>query len=535
MLDRPDRIIRIALSAFVMLLAVSHVAAQGPAAASPAGCESLMRFQLPGVSLTVTKAQQFPAGTTPSGPDSDKATVKLPAYCRVDGMIDRRTGAGGVTFGIGFAMALPEGWNGRFLFQGGSGLNGSVLPPMGTSAAGTEPGLARGFAVVSTDSGHQGPGPSFLQDQQATLDYSYAAIGRVAEAAKHIIAQYYGKAPSRSYFAGCSEGGREAMLVAQRYATDFDGIVAGAPAMRPNISNIGNGNGWIAATLNEIAPKDQNGLPITANALSEGDKKTVIDGLLRACDTADGLQDGMVFNIQGCRFDPKALVCRGEKADGCLSLKQAETLQKAFGGPKDSKGRQVYPRFPFDTGLVSMERRPTPGLLNGGGDPFAPKFSEIGMDVDSAVEKAMSLPAAAALATLGGTWDLTNLNTFSGHGGKLIFWHGVSDPSFSPLDTVDYYERMTKANGGSDQVRKWSRLFLSPGMGHCRGGPAALDTFDALSAIVRWVEQDAPPDSLTATGPAFPGRSRPLCAYPLHAQYKGAGNPEDAANFECRP
>jgi Tannase and feruloyl esterase len=297
--------------------------------------------------------------------------------------------------------------------------------------------------------------------------------------------------------------------------------------MRTNFANIGDR--WVAATLNEIAPRDQRGLPITADALSESDKKTVIDGLLRACDTADGLQDGMVFNIQGCRFDPKTLVCKGEKADGCLSMSQAAALQKAFAGPKDSKGRQVYPGFPFDTGIVSTQG--IPGLLNGGRDPFMPAFSEIGMDVDSAVEKAMSVPGMA----LAETWSWTNLNTFSGHGGKLIFWHGLSDPSFSPLDTVDYYERMTKANGGSDQVRKWSRLFLSPGMGHCRGGPAALDTFDALSSIVRWVEQDVPPDSLTVTGRAFPGRSRPLCAYPLHAQYKGSGNPEDAANVECRP
>jgi feruloyl esterase len=257
----------------------------------------------------------------------------------------------------------------------------------------------RGFAVVSTDTGHQGQefDTSFLQDQQATIDYAYAAIGRVAEAAKHIIAQYYGKAPIRSYFAGCSEGGREAMLVAQRYATYFDGIVAGAPAMRPNFSNIGGS--WVAATLNEIAPKDQRGLPITARALSEGDKKTVIDGLLRACDTADGLQDGMVFNIQGCRFDPRTLVCKGEKADDCLSMSQAAALQKAFGGPKDSKGRQVYPGFLFDTGIVSTER--LPGLLNGGRDAFTPAVSEIGMDVDSAVEKAMSLPAGLALGGLG--------------------------------------------------------------------------------------------------------------------------------------
>jgi feruloyl esterase len=128
----------------------------------------------------------------------------------------------------------------------------------------------------------------------------------------------------------------------------------------------------------------------------------------------------------------------------------------------------------------------------------------------------------------------TNLNTFSGHGGKLIFYHGASDPWFSALDTVDYYERMSKANGGDDKGRAFSRLYLVPGMGHCAGGPETLDTFDALSAVVRWVEQGAAPDSLTATGRSFPGRSRPLCAYPLHAQYKGQGNTEDAANFECR-
>ena len=147
----------------------------------------------------------------------------------------------------------------------------------------------------------------------------------------------------------------------------------------------------------------------------------------------------------------------------------------------------------------------------------------------------MSTPPSSACQTIRGeplstTARWTNLNTFSGRGGKLLFWHGVSDPWFSALDTVDYYERMTKANGGAEQVRNWSRLFLVPGMGHCGGGPS-LDRFDALEAMVRWVEQGVPPESLTATGAAFPGRSRPLCAYPLHAHYKGQGNPEDASEL----
>jgi feruloyl esterase len=489
-----------------------------------------MQMQVAGVALTVTKAQWFPAGTTPpAGRGESASPTKLPAYCRLDGMIDRRTGTAGVSYGIGFALALPENWNGRFLFQGGGGLNGSVQLPLGASAAGSQPGLVRGFAVASTDTGHQGRGgfdASFMQDQQASLDFAYAAIGRVAEVAKRIIAQHYGKPAERSYFAGCSTGGREAMLMAQRYPTYFDGIVSGAPAMRTNFSGIGDR--WVAVTLNEIAPKDEKGVPITRNALTDSDKKTVIDGLLNTCDATDGLKDGIVFNTS-CRFDPKTLVCKGAKADGCLSVAQAAALEKAFSGPKDSQGRQVYPGFLFDTGIASTQG--IPGLLHGGSNPVGPGFTEIGMNVDRAVETALA-DAAEGLAS---TSRWTNLNTFSGRGGKLIFWHGVSDPWFSSLDTVDYYERLTKANGGPQQVRNWSRLFLSPGMGHCSGGPATLDTFDALTAIVRWVEQGAAPESLTATGRAFPGRSRPLCAYPLHAHYKGQGNPEEAASFECRP
>ncbi len=518
------RILRLA-SAFCFL----GVAAMAQTLAPPDACAALTKLQLPGLALTVTKAEwilSHPAGEGGGG----AVSAALPAYCRLDGVIDRRTGAAGATYGIGFALALPENWNGRFLFQGGGGLNGSVLPPLGASAAGGEPGLARGFAVASTDTGHQGRGAfdaSFMQDQQASIDFAYAAIGRAAEAAKRIIERHYGRPPAHSYFAGCSTGGREAMLMAQRYPLYFDGIISGAPAMRTSFSGIGDR--WVAVTLNEIAPKDAKGLPVTQAALSEGDKKAVIDGLLNECDAADGLKDRMIFNTQGCRFDPKTLVCSGPKVDGCLSAEQASTLQKAFAGPKDSKGRQVYPGFPFDTGIAAT--RGVPGLLQGGRNPVGPAFTEIGMDVDSAVDRALADPAESLTAT--SRW--TNLNTFSGHGGKLIFWHGVSDPWFSALDTLDYYERMTKANGGPEKVRNWSRLFLVPGMGHCGGGPETLDSFDALSAIVNWVEQGVAPESLTATGRAFPGRSRPLCAWPLHAHYKGQGDPENAASFECRP
>jgi pimeloyl-ACP methyl ester carboxylesterase len=512
----------------VVLFAVCGSAlAQSPDPA--AACAAMKQLQVPGVNLEVTKTEWVAAGSTPPGRGAPASTVKLPAYCRIDGMIDKRTGAAGATYGIGFAIALPQNWNGRFLLQGGGGLNGSVQFPLGANAAGTEPGLARGFAVASTDTGHEGRGGfdgSFQQDQQASLDFAYVAIGRFADIAKRIVAQHYGKPIDHSYFAGCSTGGREAMLMAERYPNYFDGVIAGSPAMRTSYSGIGDR--WVAASLNEIAPKNDKGQPITNDALSDSDRKTVIDGLLNQCDALDGVKDRMVFNQKACHFDPKTIVCQGAKTDGCLSAAQAAALEKGFAGPKDSKGRQVYAGFFFDSGIASTQG--IPGLLRGGSSPVGPGFTDIGMDVDAAVDRVRNDPAESLNTTA--RW--TNLNTFSGHNGKLLFYHGNSDPWFSSQDTVDYYERMTKANGGDDKVRAWSRLYLVPGMGHCAGGPETLDSFDALSAMVRWVEQGVAPESLTATGRDFPGRSRPLCAYPLHAHYKGSGNTEDAANFECR-
>jgi Tannase and feruloyl esterase len=516
------------LGAVMSCLVVSTTVAAQTTGRDEATCAALAKLQMPGVGLAITKTEWFPAGAAPpAGRGAPPINAKFPAYCRLDAVLDRRTGADGTSYGIGFALSLPAEWNGRFLFQGGGGLNGSVQAPIGPAASGGIPGLARGFAVVSTDTGHTGGvfDASFMREQQASLDFAYQAIGRVAVLARQIIAQHYTKPPERSYFAGCSTGGREGMLMAQRYPTYFDGIVVGAPAMRTNYSGIGDM--WVAVMLNQVAPKDASGKPVTRQALSESDKKTVIDGFLNACDASDGLKDGMVFNTRACRFDPKTLVCPGPKAEGCLSAPQAAALEKGFAGPKDSKGRQVYSGFLFDTGIAATQG--IPGLLHGGSNPVGPAFTATEMDVDRLAEAAAADPQVALTAT--SSW--TNLNTFSNRGGKLLFYHGVSDPWFSALDTIDYYERMTAANGGASQVTNWSRLFLAPGMGHCNGGEA-LDSFDLLGAVVDWVEKGTAPNAVTATGRAFPGRSRPLCPYPQHAAYKGSGDPQDARNFECR-
>lgn len=507
-----------------LVFAGAIVFAQGPDK-----CRELARFQMPGTRTEITRAEIIAAGPAPSGRDGRPGPL-LPTHCRIDGMIDRRTGTDGKLYGIRFAVALPENWTGQYLQQGGGGLNGTVAQPIGAQAAGEKPALARGFAVATSDTGHQSGGGafdgSFMQDQQAALDFEFVAIGRLTLVAKQIIEAYYGRPPTHSYYVGCSTGGREAMLMTQRYPLYFDGVVAGAPAMRTGYSNLAGRT--VTVALNAVAPKNADGSP--GAALSESDKKAFIAKFLEVCDARDGAADGMVFDVNGCRFRPRDLQCAGAKAEGCLSPEQAAAIEKGFAGPKDSRGRPVYTGFFYDTG-INAQGNVIPGLLNPGPSPVGRPVTATTQDVDAEVAVVESNP----IARVGDSNSWVNLNSFSAHGGKLIFYHGVSDPWFSAEDTIDYYERMTAANGGEAKVRDWSRVFLSPGMGHCGGGTATLDTFDMLSASVNWVEKNQAPESVTATGRAFPGRSRPLCAYPAHAHYKGQGDIEDAANFECRP
>jgi feruloyl esterase len=524
--------------ACLALAAISPAYGQGSNGAGseivPTGkCADLVNLQIAGSGMTITKAEAIPAaapGTTrPSAISPATISVAVPSYCRADGVLDPRVGLDGKSYAIGFAIALPDKWNGLFLFQGGGGLNGSVNPPFGAQAAGETPGLARGFAVVSTDTGHKSAvfDSSFMKDQLASLDFAYVAVGKVAVLAKQIIAQYYGQPAKHSYYAGCSTGGREGMLMSQRYPTYFDGIVSGDPAMRTGYSNIGLT--WARVAFAQIAPKDASGKPAPSQDFSDGDKKLLADAIMNSCDEKDGLKDGMIFNPEACHFDPAVLTCKGAKTDACLTSDQVGALQKAFAGPKDSHGNQVYAAFPYDTGYIVGGAAAFSNFLpSAGPNPLASVLPPADIDIDKLVATVEANENQTLTDT---TW--TNLSSFSAHGGKLIFYHGTSDPVFSPFDTLAYYEKMTAANGGSDQVQSWSRFFFVPGMNHCQGGPATLDSFDALGAVVNWVENGTAPDSIVATGKSFPGRSRPLCAYPKRAQYKGQGDPQDAGNFEC--
>ena len=493
-------------------------------ARQPNACADLTTIGISGVEIT--KAALVPAGNAAPQRGMPGYSGPVPAHCRVDGVINRRIGLDGKEFGIGFAIALPEHWNGDFLIQGGGGANGFIAPPLGAQAAGETPGLARGFAVASTDTGHKmGKGIfdfSFMKDQQAMLDFAYLANAKVAEVARQIIARYYEKPVAYSYFVGCSTGGREGMILTQRYPTAFNGIVSGAPARRTGFSALA-ADRWSAVSYNQIAPKDTAGKPITAQAISDTDRKIFMDALMKRCDGRDGVVDGMIFDPLGCDFDPAVLTCKGAKDDSCLTAQQVAAIKRVFGGPKDSRGFQVYPGYLYDTGIVA--KVPVPGLLAMGPGPIGTPTTAMELDVDKQAESA-SNPLVDPLST--------NLTTFSANGGKLIFYHGDSDPWFSALDTLEYYKAMVDDNGGLDNVTKWSRIYLVPGMGHCGGGAAALDRFDMLGAVVNWVEKGVAPESVTATGKAFPGRSRPLCAWPKYAQYKGDGDTEDAKNYYCK-
>jgi feruloyl esterase len=446
----------------------------------------------------------------------------------LDGIIHRRTGIDGQGFGIGFALALPEksAWNGDFMMQGGGGGNGIVAYPTGSGYAGDKPALSRGFAVASTDTGHQAKTGAFdftfMRDQQAYLDFAFLANAEVAGVAKKIINGYYAKAPAYSYFIGCSTGGREGMILSQRYPKVFNGIVSGDPAMRTGLSNLAIAQ-WFPVAYNQASPKDASGKPEIDKFLTDSDRKVFMDALMKQCDARDGAADGMISDPLGCDFDPATISCRSGQSESCIAPEKTGAIIKAFAGPKNAYGTQVYPGFLYDAGIAA--KGPVGGLLSlGKNGLFGPYTTATELDVDKA-----ALHASDPLVEPAST----NLSTFSGNGGKLIFFHGDSDPWFSPLDTLSYYKSLADTNGGADKVEKWSRIFLVPGMAHCGGGPS-LDHFDMLSAVVDWVEKGTAPDAVVATGKAFPGRSRPLCAYPKHAQYAGSGDTQEARNFQCK-
>jgi feruloyl esterase len=514
---------RITLAALILLTGATAAHAQPPADRCAAFAKE--RFGDDVKITSVAHVRTVGPGTS-MGPNQPPLTSGLPAHCRVEGTINQRIGAGGKSYGIGFAIALPDDWNGRFLLQGGGGLNGSVNPPIGATAAGDRPALTRGFAVISHDSGHKGAvfDASFKIDQRADLDFSEASVRTVALLGKEITARFYGKPISKSYMAGCSTGGRESMLAAQRYPELFDGIVVGAPAMRTGNSNLGIA--YTQILFNRTAPRDKDGKPLVEQIFAPGDRPLILKGLLDQCDGLDGLKDGMIQNVAQCRFQPAKLQCKSGKQADCLSAAQVSAMEAAFAGPKDKAGYPLYAPVPYDIGIVD-DKSPLPGYLpTGKAGVFGPVSRDLEIDLDARINEIRADGGQRLTDT--NVW--TNLNTFLDHGGKILFFHGVSDPWFSAFDTWDYWQRARKANG--EAWDKASRFYMVPGMGHCSGGNA-FDQFDLLGAVVDWVEQGKAPQAVTAARRDPAAGTRPLCPFPGYAHYDG-GDAKLAASFSCR-
>ena len=446
----------------------------------------------------------------------------LPPHCHVAGSFEHRIGVNGVEYAIGFALNLPEDWNGRLLFQGGGGLNGAVREPVGAGAAGAQSALARGFAVVSTDSGHTGAGfdASFMADQQALLNFQFEANAKTTRVARPIVEAYYGSAPHHSYFVGCSTGGREGMIMAQRFPQLFDGVVSGAPAMRTTISNLALR--WISVQYGQA--KDTN----PRDPFTEDEENLIMGALLNQCDALDGHADGLIFNRTSCNFDPRDLACSAASGQACLADDKAEALARAMAGPVTAGGTPVYVSFPYDSGIDDTAG--LPGLLIAGGNPpIGPHGADMnGQDVD-----AEFLAAIQSNEAIGSTAYQYNVSSFIDRDGKHIFYHGEADPWFSANETVRYFEALGEFNDFVASVEDYARLYLVPGMAHCAGGEQTADSFDLLTPIVQWVESGEAPGAVVATGRSMPGQSRPLCPFPSYAHFEG-GDAADARSYACR-
>lgn len=524
-----------------------------PAAASPASCQELKGKILDG---QITKAQWVKAGDTLDGAQKGAAltgaaqtTATFPAHCLVEAALHPRVGAGGKPYAIRIQMRLPDGWNRRALYQGGGGMDGIVSPAIGAMpihGSTAAPALARGYAVIATDSGHQGKNNNdadFGADQQARLDYAFTAIGTVSDAGAALIKAYYHRTAEKRYFMGCSNGGREALMAAQRFPNDFDGVLACNPGF--HLSRASIAQAWDVAAFNRAAPKDADGNPILAEALTPADMTLLQKAILDACDDKDGLKDGSIDAMSQCHFDPVVLKCPKEKTTSCLSDAQIVALKAVFDGAHDSKGNAIYSTWPYDSGVASdpwrmwklgTSKNGQPNALNATlgvnsmrnyfVTPPDPKLDTAAINFDTIVDQ------TAQTAVINDATS-TMLSSFQAHGGKLLVIHGNSDPVFSANDLRAYWLKLTSDNGGDAALRQWARLFIVPGMTHCGGGPA-LDNFDPLSALEMWVEKGTAPARIIAEGASFPGRKRPLCPFPEEAHYRGTGDTNAPNNFECR-
>lgn len=521
-----------------------------PSAPTPgqlqANCPTLMGTGVSGG--TVGTAEFVPATAPPVTANS------FPDHCLVRGAMNSRTGIDGRPYALQFELRLPLTWNSRFYYQGGSGVDGTLFTARGSYPAGgnTRNALLDGYAVVTTDSGHLSvagvPNGAFLfgADPQARLEYGNLQIPQVSGAAKTVISKYYGSAPVKSYFAGCSNGGRQAMIAAQQYPNEFDGIIAAAPGFRLAQASI---QALYQAQISAaVAPLDVNGRPVISQTLTADEQATVRSRILAHCDALDGVADGMVSKMSACSPDPSTWACATGETTNCLSAEKASYVAKLFAGAKTSSGGPIYAPWPFDPGMSLQSGNPFYTIFAGEAShiytsPPTITTDLLGYGLAASIdgEFAKLFATSGVYATPGVAFtngDSPNMDAFRARGGKLIVFNGAADLAFSIKDVETYYKQV-QSRYGAAATADFARAFFVPGMGHCSGGAFGTDQFDSFGALVNWVENGTAPDVMISTaraaaGVAWPGRTRPLCAYPREAIYKGSGNIEDAANFSCQ-
>ncbi|MCP1660867.1 tannase/feruloyl esterase family alpha/beta hydrolase [Neisseria perflava] len=533
-----NRKLILALSAAFAATACSHAEPPQNAADSAAAkqCTALKNAQI--ADTRITKAEWSADGNV----DADKmssltggATTasKAGAHCIVEGEIGARTGVDGQHYGTKFQMRLPAQWNNKFLFQGGGGVDGFVAPALGSipvRSSTATPALERGYAVVSMDGGHPNPTPNFGTDPQARLDFAYQSTGKVTAVAKQLIQKMYQAAPQHSYFMGCSNGGREAMIAAQRYPNEFDGVIAANPGFR--LSRAAIAEVWDTHHLLKAAPKNSDGHKILANAFTQADLDKVSQAVLNRCDAKDGLKDGIINAWESCDFQPEM---------AGLSKTKTAALKAVFDGAKNSKGEPIYSGWFYDSGInadgwrkwkLGTSQTAEPDARNitlGAGSlkwyfmsPPVPDFdlSKFNFDTDT--------PKTYATGKINDA-TATDMSAFKANGGKFIIVTGISDPVFSAKDQRDWFVSMQR---DTPDAQSFSRMFMVPGMTHCGGGQA-FDDFDPLTALEQWHDNGKAPEVMLAQGKAFANRSMPLCAYPKVATYVG-GDKDKAESFACR-
>ncbi|WP_353471278.1 tannase/feruloyl esterase family alpha/beta hydrolase [Salipiger sp. H15] len=495
------------------------------------------------------------------------------AQCRIRARTAERTGSDGKDYALSFELALPDDWNGDFVHQFNGGNDGEVKPATGALQSGTgdTSPLARGYAVVSSDAGHDGKanpdkglagGAAFGFDFEARQMYGYKAVEILQPLARQMVEAYYEKPVGHAYGIGCSNGGRHAMVAAERMPGAFDGLLVAAPGFN------------LPRAALQHALDVQAMTPITGDlrtAFSKDDLGLLAQGIRASCDALDGFEDGLVMDTAACQsaFDVTALQCTEGQNSGCLSEAQVSALQRIHAGPRGADGGQLYSDWSWDAGIEGgnwrtwkvessippWEKMPIIGVM--GAASLAQVFTVPPTEVEGAPmalsEFLLQFDIPAQAAEIDATSDAfpespmqvmtppgaddPELAAFRDAGAKIIVTHGVADPVFSVNDTARWYAALDANNGG--KAGEFARFYPVPGMNHCHGGPAT-DAYDLFTPLVDWVEHGTAPEAVTAMArddnadlpQALAGASRPLCPAPQVARYQG-GDPKSADSFRC--